>query len=101
LEVAVTEDFPLLLAVQILFSTPLHPRVGAPEASRATRAVRAVRVVAQDLAIVVPVALALAAKEMLVVAPHSHLERVQVVVAGQEQLAEQAVPVHLAMAVPD
>ena len=95
------EDFHLLIAVQILFSTPLHPRVGEPEACRAARAVRVVRAVAQDFPLVVPVALALAAKGMLVVAPHSDLQRVQVVVAGQEQLAEQAASVHLAMAVPD
>jgi hypothetical protein len=57
--------------------------------------------VAEDFPLLVPVALASAAKEMLAAAVHSDLQRVQVVVAGQEQLEEQAASVHLAMAVPD
>jgi hypothetical protein len=57
--------------------------------------------VAQDFPILVPVALVSAAKEMLAARPLADLQRVQVVVAGQEQLAVQVASVHLAMAVPD
>ena len=56
---------------------------------------------AEDFPLLVPVALALAAKEMLAAAVHRDLERVQVVAAGQEQLAEQAASVHLVVAVAD
>jgi hypothetical protein len=42
------------------------------------------------MSLLAPVALASAAKEMLAAAVHRDLQRVQVVAAGQEQLAEQA-----------
>ena len=89
----------MLLTVQILFLTPSHPRVGEPEATRATRAARAGRAVAEDLPVLLPVALASAAKEMLAAVVHRDLQRVQVVAAGQEQLAQQDSAMDLAMAV--